>query len=138
MAISNLLKDVYFFKTFTPVELQAVEKICERKKYYAHQTIFQKGDAAPAMFLVELGTVKLTRGDEEVATAGKGGMFGEMPFLDGGDRSATAVTIEESHLIEITYKKLTEFLLHNSETALKFYMVFARYVSKRLRTTLES
>lgn len=136
MAISNLLKDVFFFKGFSAQELKQVESICERKKYPAGTQIFFEGEEAARMYLIEIGTVHLTHDEKEVAVIGKGGMFGEMPFLDGENRSATATTVEESHLIEISYQKLTRHLLKHPETALKFYMVAARYVSKRLRSLI--
>ncbi len=138
MPVSDLLKDVYFFKNFSADELKSIEPMCERTKCPAHHTIFNSGDPAAKMFLVEVGTVSLIKNEKIIANVGKGGMFGEMPFLDDGDRSTKAQTLEETHLIEIPYTKLTQFLLNNPETALKFYTTFARYVSKRLRNALEA
>ena len=109
MATHDLLKDVYFFKNFSADELKLIEPICERTKYPAHHVIFNSGDAAAKMFLVEVGTIHLNKNDKTIANVGKGGMFGEMPFLDDGTRSTSAQTTEETHLIEIPYTKLTQF-----------------------------
>ncbi|QQR81864.1 MAG: cyclic nucleotide-binding domain-containing protein [Deltaproteobacteria bacterium] len=137
MPIHELLKDVYFFKNFSTDELKLIEPICVRTKYAAQHLIFNSGDPASKMFLIEVGTVNLIKNNKIIASIGKGGMFGEMPFLDDGNRSTSAQTLEETHLIEIPYIKMAQLLLNNPETALKFYTTFARYVSKRLRNTLE-
>ncbi len=134
---STLLKDIYFFKTFTQEELDKVVAITERKQYHAGQQIFNRGDMANRMYFLEIGTVEIAVEDKVLAQIGKGGVFGEMPFLDAGDRSATARTLEETHLIEIDYADLNKVLLNSPEMALKFYIVAARYVSKRLRAFVE-
>lgn len=135
----DFLKSLYFFKTFNPEELQIVEKICEPVKFGPKQTVFKEGNEASAMFLVTIGTVRISKGSDasEIVQIGQGELFGELPFLDGGVRSATATTAEETHLIKIPYTKLTMTLVGNPDLAIKFYEVSAKYVAKRLRSTTE-
>lgn len=140
MSIGDLFQEMYFFQSFTPAEIKRVEEISKKKHYLANQSIFQEGDEAAKLFLVESGSVKISKNGETegILTIGQGGMFGEMPFLDGGGRSATATAIEETHLIEIPYTKLSTVLLNHPEMALKFFSAAAKYVSKRLRLTTEN
>ena len=140
MAFQKLLKEFYFFKSFSPAELDAIEAISERASIHPNHVIFKEGDEASSMYLVESGSVKILRRDNAgiIARIGKGGgPFGEMPFLDGGTRSGTAMAVEETSLIKIPYTKLATVLLNDPETALKFYEVAAKVVSHRLRLTLE-
>ncbi len=140
MGLQNLLKEFYFFKQFTQEELKAIETISEKVPVPANQVVFKEGDEASAMFLVESGAVKILRRESSgvIARIGKGGgPFGEMPFLDGGRRSATVMTVEETVLIKIPYTRLATVLLNHPETALKFYEVAAKVISHRLRLTLE-
>ena len=46
------------------------------------------------MFFVLDGAVSIQKGGEELARVGKGTFFGEMTFLLGLDRSASAVALE--------------------------------------------
>src|SRR5689334_20836027 len=110
MIRAELLKDVYFFKRFKPEDLDLVKDICERKKYGASHTVFREGEEASTFYLVELGSVRIIKNVEDVVIFGRGDTFGEVPFLDGGRRQGTAVTMEMSHLIEIPYKKLSDLM----------------------------
>lgn len=139
MSLEALLKEIYFFKSFTDAELKKIIPIVTRGKFPSGHALFHEGDEALALYLVEIGTVKIFKETEKasVTSIGKGGTFGEMAFLDGGKRSATATTGEETHLIEIPYSKLSSMLVQDSELAVKFFETAAKYMSRRLRATTE-
>ena len=139
MNLKELLKGSCFFKSFSPEEIKKIEAIAERKVFPAGATIFKEFSEASAMFLLEKGSVRITKEEEsiEIAIIGPGGTFGEMPFLDGGKRSATANAIDESHLIKIPYTTLMQTLLNQEDLAIKFYESAAKFVSRRLRETTE-
>lgn len=139
MSIANLLKDIYFLKAFSPDELHHIEKLCERVSFQPSQSIFQEKEAATAIFLIEVGTVKITKSGEEtqIATLGKGSTFGEIPFFDGGDRSATATALEPTHLITIPYPKMRHLLETHRELGMKFYENAAKFMASRLRNTTD-
>ena len=140
MANEDLLRKIFFFKDFTDNEISLVDKIALRSTFAAGQKIFTEGEEASQMYLVVLGTIQIVKGDseKEVAKIGPGETFGELPFLDGGERSAAAVALEKTELLQVPYSKLVTALLNNPETALKFYIVFAKYVSRRLRDTTQN
>ena len=135
----DFLKSIYFFKSFNAEELQLVEKICESVKFGADQTLFKENDEASAMFFVTIGRVRIRKGTDEsdIVQIGQGGIFGEVPFLDGGTRSATATTVEETHLIKIPYSRLMMTLVAHQDLSIKFYEVAAKFMAKRLRSTTE-
>ncbi len=129
----ELLKQVHFFKNFKTEDLDLVKEICEKRKYNASHTVYREGEEASSMFLIELGSVRIIKNAEDMVIFGKGDTFGEVSFLDGGNYQGTAVTMEESHLIEIPYKELRKLLQANPAMASGFYSEAARFVSRKLR-----
>jgi CRP-like cAMP-binding protein len=97
----ELLKNFYLFTDITSNDLQALESIVERKFYMAGDLIYSEGEAADALFLVEMGTVDIVPKGKEIvfATIGSGQGFGEFPFFERGTRSASASAREPTHLL---------------------------------------
>lgn len=58
------------------------------------QVFFREGELGREMFYILRGRVSIQRGDQEIAVLEAGGFFGEMSFLLGQERSATAVARE--------------------------------------------
>lgn len=136
----SLLQNVYLFKTMSSLELGAVNEICESKTLAAGDTIFSRGEAAKALYLIKYGSVKIqqtiSNGDSvEIATLGEGSHFGEMAFVDGEARSASALAAERTELITVPYAKLSLLLEKNMEIAVKFYHELAHFLCRRLRVT---
>lgn len=78
------------------------------------ETLFQEGDIGEQVFLVESGTLKVTkiRGDREtvVKLISAGEMIGEMAFIDGAKRSATVVALEPCKLMAIQLDEFRDYL----------------------------
>ena len=68
---------------------------------------------------------------------GSGSHFGEIPYLDGGKRTATALVAETCHVIEIPYEKLREKMATNDKMAVKVYKAWGKFLAARLRATLD-
>lgn len=137
---ASVLKGIYLFADLSDVELQKVISISTEKNVLPGQDIFSVGQVASAFYVLTMGSVKLTvntgEGDEiQIRNFGSGSHFGEMPFLDGQDRSATVQAIESSHLLEIPYDKLQTLLDKDPVMAAKFYRATSRFLALRLRAT---
>lgn len=135
-----MLKSIYLFSEFSDAELKKVAAISEDKNVMPGQDIFSVGQDASAMYVVVLGSVQISvssdEGDEiRIRNFGSGSHFGEMPFIDGGKRSATVTTMENSHVAEIPYGKLQALLEQDGVMACKFYRSTARFLASRLRAT---
>ena len=137
MIPASLLKEIYFFSNFDQEELGSIQQISDSQDYANDEIVFKEGDEASRLFLIASGSLSIQKDGKEVARIHKGETFGEMPFLDGGNRSATVLSLAKSELVEISYRKLSTVLLNNPEIALKFYIIFAKHLSKRLRATTE-
>ena len=137
---ANLLQNIYLFKTFSNAELDQISAITETKGFGAGDPIFIKGDPAKALYIIRMGSIKIQQstksGDPiDVATLSAGSHFGEMAFIDGEVRSASATAADRGELIILSYEKLNAFLSKNPAMAVKFYQEMARFLAKRLRVT---
>lgn len=137
---SRDLQNVYLFKTLTADEMGAVAAVGKTEPFGMGDTIFLKGDAAKALYFIKIGTIKIQQSSKsgdtiDVATLSAGSHFGEMAFVDGQARSATAMAADRGELIVIPYDKLLSLLNSNASIAVKFYRELANFLCGRLRVT---
>jgi YihY family inner membrane protein len=76
---------------------------------------FQEGDPGEEMFFVLAGTVGIRREGRQIARIGKGRTFGEMTFLLGRERSATALALEPCRCVIIHSHNFEALLLEFPE-----------------------
>jgi CRP-like cAMP-binding protein len=141
MAGGELLKDFYLLRSeagddlASPTPLRTlVEAVAERRACTPGEIIFREGDVADAMYVVAQGEVDIVLADETVIrTQHAGEEFGEIPFFDGGRRSATARAGKHCDLIRVGYDALRSVLRERPECAALFYRNGAAFVAARLR-----
>ncbi|MFA5938575.1 MAG: cyclic nucleotide-binding domain-containing protein [Sinimarinibacterium sp.] len=135
----RLLQNVYLFKEFSEAELASLEAIAQMKAQATAAVLFNEGAAADSLLIIKYGSVQIAQsGDNNtimLATLGTGSHFGEMSFLDGEPRSATARAMEQSEIVVIGYDALRKLLDGNPPLAVKFYRALAQYLGSRLRAT---
>lgn len=140
MSAKNLLQNIYLFKHMTPMELETVGTATELQSYMPTDEVFSQGDKASALYVIKYGSVKISQktssGDQiQVATLASGSHFGEMGFVDGEVRSASATAIERTDILVFKYDKLDKVLKDNPSIAVKFYQQLAHFLCGRLRIT---
>lgn len=140
MARSDLLKLLYLFKDLSDSELKLIQGIAKTTKYNPGDEVFSQGDRATALYLMQYGSIKIHLNDEkgdniEITRLGTGSHFGEMPFLDGQARSASATVLEPSEVVEVDYDKLSAIMVDHQGIAVHFYRQFATFLAGRLRLT---
>jgi CRP-like cAMP-binding protein len=91
--------------------------------------IFQKGDEALEMFVVQSGEVDIVINGKVVETIGPDGFFGEMSLIDDSVRSADAVAKTECKLLPVNRH---HFLFMVDETPL-FAIHVMKGMAERLR-----
>lgn len=136
---TELFKNVYLFKDLNAAELEKLGAIARVDIYSPGDEIFSQGDQADALFIVKYGSIRIRREGKqdavEVAQIGTGSHFGELAFVDGEPRSATAEAIEKSEVIRIPFAELKAFFETNPTVAVKFYHSLAHFLCGRLRVT---
>jgi CRP/FNR family cyclic AMP-dependent transcriptional regulator len=101
------------------------------RSFEAGETIFRKGDSARELFLITVGTVRLTELRVEV---GKGSMVGEIGvFSPYKSRIATAVAVTRVDVMAIAEDRV--IALYNDNREFGFYLV--SLITKRLVANFE-
>src|SRR5947208_7656567 len=83
--------------------------------YPKSATIFRNGDPGDAMYLIDLGKVRISITDADgnvvtLAELGPGDFFGEMSMLDGHGRSANATAVQDARLAKLTREDFLTFM----------------------------
>jgi len=97
MADEGKLNRWRLFAEIEPEDAEVVMKVCEDRHLVGGEELFRENDPGDALFIVQSGRVdifKNIRGDVDrsLASFGPGDVIGEMSFIDGARRSATART----------------------------------------------
>ena len=133
------LKQSKIFEYIPEIYLKNLPWDLAERSYESNDVIFEEGAPGDAMFIIDSGRVKISQkvGQEEnvLAIMGEGEFFGEMAFLDGGPRSATATALEKTALLEIESGAFDKSLREKNNIASQVLANIARAVSERLRTT---
>lgn len=135
-----MLQNLYLFKGLGEDQMQKIDSIANLETFVPGDDIFGQGDPATALYMIQFGSVRILQktagGDSiEVASLGTGSHFGEMAFLDGEPRSASATPIEKSDIVVLDYAKLDEVLSDDFSIAVHFYKQLAHFLAGRLRIT---
>ncbi len=100
--------------------------------------LFRKGDPGTNMMVVLRGRVKVCTHSEEgkelvLNLFSPGDVFGEIALLDGADRTADAVTIDDCDLLVLERRDFLPFLRSHPDACLKLMAVLCQ----KLRQTSE-
>src|SRR5207253_1902253 len=98
--------------------------------------LFRAGDQGDAMYLIESGRVRIAITDDDekeivLAELAQGDFFGEMAIIDGKQRSAHAMVVEDARLSVLSRQDFLRFIRNNPTVALE--MLSATF--SRLRRT---
>ena len=140
MGNQSILQNVYLFKKMNPAQISSITEISETKSCEAGEDIFLQGGAAEHFYIISFGSVRIhqkssTNDNIEIAILGPGSHFGEMAFLDGENRSASATCMESTDLTLVNFAKLKTVLEKNTSMSSDFYREIANFLVNRLRVT---
>jgi CRP/FNR family cyclic AMP-dependent transcriptional regulator len=124
------------FSQLNEHQLQAVAQICGRKAYRAGTILFSEKEMGSVFYMVYSGSVKIyttgTNSEEKILSIFKSGeSFGELSLIDGKPRSASAQTLEDSVLLEVTGQSFLALLRNHFDIT----MAIMQELSNRLRDT---
>lgn len=103
---AEMLATVEFFEHLNDEDRARLAEVVDLKPLAAGETLFKAGEPGDSLFVVRSGEVELfirdTTGQKIVLTiAGANEIFGELALLDRGARTATAVALTDSELLEL-------------------------------------
>src|SRR5215470_17679083 len=138
MSDVKMIAEVPIFELLDETERDALTHMMETRDFRAGETIFEYGDAGAEIYIVCSGRVEIylenIEGEKVVLGENeRGDVIGELSFLDGGSRTATAVAVEETQMLSMNREQLLEFIDKHPHAALDLLTV----VGRRLRATNE-
>src|SRR5882672_3872433 len=133
-----MIGEVPIFELMDADERAALAEMMDCVDVKVGQTLFSYGDPGGEIFIVRSGRVELfvenTEGEKIVlAENERGDVMGELSFLDGGSRTATAVAREDTQLLRMHRERLMSFIDKHPHAASDLLTV----VGRRLRSTDE-
>jgi CRP-like cAMP-binding protein len=139
MAAHPVLDKTDLFGALPPELLAQLRDRTTLERLRRGDVIFDKGDAASALYIVFSGRVaiaaKSSDGRESVISVlGPGALFGEMSLFDGGRRSAQARALTTANLISIAFDDVKQVLSHRPDVL----WAVVRILARRLRETDEA
>ncbi len=102
----EMLAGVELFEHLSDEDRAGLAKVVDLRRLEAGATLFSKGDPGDSLYIVRSGEIELfirdTTGQKIVLTiASSNEIFGELALLDNGPRSATAIALVDSELLEM-------------------------------------
>jgi CRP-like cAMP-binding protein len=119
----RLLPILPFFQGFTAAEIDELSACSLQWVLPRGHVLFVEGEPAASCFITVRGAVQVSvhRGERRsrLALLGPGRLFGELPLLDGGPRSATAQVREDALLLELGRDAFDRLARGGTRTAFK-------------------
>jgi len=102
----DLLRATDLFATLDEAAAARLVRHVGRRRYRAAEVIFHEGDPADRLHVIDRGRVRIIVASEDgregtLAVLAAGDAFGELAFLDGAPRSATAIALEPTQTVTL-------------------------------------
>jgi CRP/FNR family transcriptional regulator, cyclic AMP receptor protein len=96
-----------FLKDLSDISKRLLMPILKEVKFMKNDPVFFRGDAADSMYFVLHGAIEISIATEEgkkilLSILQPGSSFGEIGVLDGGQRTANAVALENCHMWKLS------------------------------------
>jgi len=135
MLITDFLLHIPIFSELNESTLKKIVNIGTRKVFEKNDVILLEEDAGTALFIILKGKVKITRSSSDgreviLNILSDSDFFGEMAILDGLNRSATVIAIENSELFLIQRNDFLNLLKEHPEVSI----ALLQELTKRLRS----
>jgi len=136
----TVLRQVPIFQDLKKNDLKEFMKIIHLRNYKKDEIIFYEGEPGVGMYIIESGTIGIYKdiegaAKEELAVLKAGDFIGEMALLDDSPRSASAVALENTHLLGLFRPDLFSLLERKPRLGNEILLKLAQMIAERLRLT---
>jgi len=143
MAVREQLQKNRLFLGLDENERRAFMGKFKKNSFAQGEYVFKEHDSGDTLYIVEKGAVTLRKHitadiDKKIIAARHGFVFGEFSFMDAGERSASALVEEQSHLLSLARPDFDDFIRRYPKAGLKVYSNLLNILIERLRQTNES
>jgi len=106
----ELLRRVPLFSRLNQKGLETIGQLADEVDVAAGTELCREGRSGDAFYVVIDGTVRIERGGVRVNSLGSGDFLGEIALVDGGPRTATAVTESPTRLLVVGHREFHTLL----------------------------
>jgi CRP/FNR family cyclic AMP-dependent transcriptional regulator len=119
----SLLTDIPLFGTLDEDERKLLADVVDVRNLTAGETLFKAGDPGHAMYVVVKGEIELSIKDHAgqkitLSDCRVGDVFGELAMLDEGTRTASALAMHDTELLELDRDDILLLVTKKPEAAL--------------------
>jgi uncharacterized membrane protein len=130
-----MLEDVELFEHLDADDRATLAQVIDVRRLAAGDTLFKVGEPGESLYVVRSGEVELfirdTAGQRiPLAIVGTGEVFGELALLDHSPRTATAIAMSESTLLELDRGDLLLLFQRSPAAALRLLAAMGRMTRK--------
>jgi len=130
-----LLAQIELFEHVGAEDLSRLAEFIDLRNLPAGETLFKAGEPGESLYLVRSGEVELfikdTAGQKILlAIAGPGEVFGELALLDRGPRTATALALSDTELLELDRDDLLLLFQKSPKAALRLLAAMSHMTRK--------
>ena len=123
------LKSIDLFRAMPSEDLAQIAEIAEEQLFAAGDPVFAEGEPGDALYLVVEGSVRVHKGERQLAQLGVRDVFGEMAVLDSEPRSASVTVVKDAVILKIGRDDFRDILQERPEIG----MGVIKVLSRRLR-----
>ena len=132
------LNEFELFKGRKLETLASLAACMTKLSYKAGELIFESGTTGDELFLIRRGEVRILLPLDEthnhhISTFGRGSFFGEMSFLDGQPRSATAIAQTDTDIYGLSRAEFEKLAEEHKKVAISLLVGLSRVLAARLR-----
>jgi CRP-like cAMP-binding protein len=131
------LRSIGLFRHFSDELIIPLAKLAEPKTFAANDILFAENEESRDLLIVREGTVHITRstpvGKQVLSTLDAGSLFGEVSFLDGLPRSATAHGVGGGSLYIFPAGAIDAAVASNRELAVSLLWGFWQTLADKVR-----
>jgi CRP-like cAMP-binding protein len=131
----SVLKYIPLFSELSDIEMKEIVKLAVRQIYKKDNMILIEEEIGSTMFIILDGRVKISRISDDgreviLSILSEGDFFGEMSILDGQNRSANVVTLEDSTIMVIRREDFLQMLHDYPQIAINLLKELAQRLRK--------
>jgi CRP-like cAMP-binding protein len=136
LELSELFKDIH------PKDINDIAEIFDHEEFQLDTDVFGEDDLGDNLYILYKGSIQIImravwreKKEEMIQMVQPGEIFGEFSFIDGCRRSASAVSVERSHVLILSKAKFDKFSIDKPAVALTIMQNFAWILTQKIRST---
>ena len=132
---AEMLAEVELFEHLSDEDRRLLAGVIDLRRIGGGETLFHTGDPGESLYVVRSGEVELfikdTAGQKiALAIAGRGQVFGELALLDRSPRTATAIALSATELLELDRDDLLLLFQKSPSAALRLLAAMGHMTRK--------